>query len=274
MAGTGPFRATALAQLSSPEQLDTAVRVTRPRAWLALAAIGLLLAAFIAWALFGTLESTFPASGILLTPSGTSNTVATHAGQLSRLLVAPGDVVRAGEPVAALRTAAGTTDTVTAPAGGQVTEILAYPGDEVAAGAAILTVQPAGEALHAFLFVPVASSQPITTGMPVQLSVATVPSERYGLLQGTVAAVGTHPVTRAGVNALLNNPDLTARVVGGNPVIQVRVDLTPSHTSPSGYAWTSGDGPPTTVAAGTLTGATIILATRHPISMLFPSERQ
>ena len=274
MARSSPFRANALSRLSSPEQLDAAVRVTRPRAWIALTAIGLVLVAFIAWSLFGTVQSTFPASGILLSPFGTSNTVATHAGQVTRVLVSQGDGVSAGEPVAAVRTATGTTETVTASESGQVTEILAYPGHPVAAGGPIMTIQPTGQPLRAFLFVPVGSSQPIKTGMAVQLFVATVPSEQYGLLLGTVARVGTHPVTRVGVNALLNNPDLTAQIFGGNPVIQVEVDLERSSTSPSGYAWTSGGGPSAQVAAGTLASATIILSTRHPISMLFPSERQ
>ncbi|GAB3805380.1 HlyD family efflux transporter periplasmic adaptor subunit [Humibacter antri] len=273
MAAT-PFRANALAGLSSPEQLDTAVRVTRPRAWVSLAAIGLLLVAFIAWALFGTFQSTFPAAGILLTSFGTSNTVAIHAGHITRLLVTQGDAVTAGAPVAELRTATGATETVRATQDGHVTEILAYPGDQVAVGAPIVTLQPSGEPMDAYLFVPVASSQPIKPGMPVQLSVTTVPSEQYGLLLGTVAKVGSYPVTRAGVNALLNNPDLTSQVIGGNPVIQIEVALTRSSSSPSGYAWTSGDGPPTQITAGSLVNATIILATRHPVSMLFPSERR
>lgn len=274
MATSAPFRARALAQLSSPEQLDTAARVTRPRAWLALAAIGVVLFAFIAWAVFGTMQTTFPASGILLTPFGTSNTLAAHTGLITRLEVAQGDSVKAGELVAELRTALGGTEQVRAAEAGHVTEVLAYPGDEVVAGAPILTLQPAGQPLRAFLFVPVASSQPIKPGMLVESAVATVPSEQYGLLIGTVAKVGTYPVTRAGVDALLNNPDITAQVVGGNPVIQVEVDLKRSLGSPSGFAWTSGDGPPTQVTAGSLVHSTIVLATRHPVSMLFPSERR
>jgi hypothetical protein len=47
------FRATALARLSSPEQLDERMRVVSPRAWLAFAALGALLLAVALWSVFG-----------------------------------------------------------------------------------------------------------------------------------------------------------------------------------------------------------------------------
>ena len=78
--------------------------------------------------------------------------------------------------------------------------------------------------------------------MQVQIDVTTVPSEQYGLLLGTVEKVGTHPATREGVDALLNNSDVAQLVVAGSPVIQIEVTLTPSSTTPTGYAWTSGQG--------------------------------
>ncbi|MEO8907507.1 MAG: hypothetical protein ABI310_05455, partial [Microbacteriaceae bacterium] len=75
MAERPAYRTQALAHLSSPEQLDTMVSVTRPRGWIALAAVGLVLVAFVAWSLFGTVQTTFPGSGVLLTQFGTFNSV-------------------------------------------------------------------------------------------------------------------------------------------------------------------------------------------------------
>ncbi|KAA9107919.1 HlyD family efflux transporter periplasmic adaptor subunit [Microbacterium rhizomatis] len=266
------YRPAAVQNLASPEQLDTVVRVTRPRGWIALSAVGLVLVTFVVWCFVGTVRTTVPAAGMVLTPYGTFSAVATEAGQITEIFVSAGDHVTAGAPVATVHTADAGDISVLATANGTVTELLAYPNDRVDAGQSILTVQPADEQLRVFAFVAVAGSQPIKPGMPVQISVTTVPSEVYGLLQGTVTKVGAYPATRAGVNALLHNDDITSIVVGGPPVFQVEVALTPAST-PSGFAWTFGDGPPDPIVAGTLVNATVITAVEHPISLLFPSDR-
>src|SRR6476646_8674687 len=55
------FRKAALARLSSPEELDQAMRVTRPQGWLALAALVSLLVAGLAWA--GLVAVPIPVAG-------------------------------------------------------------------------------------------------------------------------------------------------------------------------------------------------------------------
>lgn len=267
------FRANAMAHLSSPEQLDTLVKVTRPRSWIALGAVGLVLIVFVVWSLFGTVQTTFPGPGVLLTQYGTFNSVTPQSGQVTEVFVSPSDEVTAGQRIATLKTNNGETITIPALNSGRVEEMLAYPSDQLEAGSAIVTIQPNDEKLRAFIYIPVDGSQPIKNGMAVQLSVTTVPAEQYGLLLGTVEKVGTYPVTRAGVNALLNNPDITAIVVGAGPIIQVEVELTGSSTTSSGFAWTSGVGPPEQLSAGTLVNASVITAVQPPITLLFPSDR-
>ncbi|WP_308466561.1 HlyD family efflux transporter periplasmic adaptor subunit [Rathayibacter soli] len=267
------FRANAMAHLSSPEQLDTLVRVTRPRSWIALGAVGLVLVVFVAWTLLGTVQTTFPGPGVLLTQYGTFNSVTPKTGQVTAVFVSSGDEVTKGQRLATLNTDAGKEITIPAVNSGRIEEMLAYPSDQLKAGAPIATIQPDDQKLHAFVYVPVDGRQPIKKGMPVQLSVTTVPSEQYGLLLGTVEKVGSFPVTRTGVNALLNNPDITSIVIAAGPVVQVEVKLTGSSSTPSGFAWTSGMGPPDPLAAGTLVNASVITAVQHPITLLFPSQR-
>lgn len=264
------YRASAIGHLSSPEQLDTEVRLVRPAGWVALGAVGLVLAGFIAWCFLGTVQTTMPAAGVLATRYGSSNSLTPDAGVIAKMLVSQGDQVSRGQPVAVVETASGEV-TIPASASGQVVEVLAYPTDAVAAGGIVVSIQPEGE-LRSFVFIPVASSQPVKPGMSVQIAVTTVAPEEYGLLLGTVARVGTHAATRAGVGALLNNDDITNIVVGGPPVFQVEVVLTSADT-PSGYAWTSGVGPAEQLSAGTLVNATVTISTQTPITLLFPSDR-
>jgi len=57
------FRQAALDRLSAPEALDSVMNVTGPRSWIALAAIGLLLAGVIVWGIGGRLRVEVTADG-------------------------------------------------------------------------------------------------------------------------------------------------------------------------------------------------------------------
>ncbi len=54
------FRQKSLERVSSPEQLNDYIRVTRPSIWLVLAALMILLLGILAWSVFGTVEATAP----------------------------------------------------------------------------------------------------------------------------------------------------------------------------------------------------------------------
>ncbi len=64
------FRAAAIERLSSPEQLDQLVRITRPLDWAALLAIGLALVVAVTWSLVGRIATRAPGEGILISGGG------------------------------------------------------------------------------------------------------------------------------------------------------------------------------------------------------------
>ena len=97
------FRKVALERLSSPEQLDQLMEVTSPRGWLALAALGALLATALIWGLFGAIPTEAAGEGILIRQGGVSNVVAAESGQVEEILVKVGDVIEKGQVVARLR---------------------------------------------------------------------------------------------------------------------------------------------------------------------------
>ena len=55
------FRSKSLQRISSPEELNDYVRVANPGVWMALGAIVLLLAGFLLWAAFGSVNTTVKA---------------------------------------------------------------------------------------------------------------------------------------------------------------------------------------------------------------------
>lgn len=94
------FRDVALQRLSSPDQLDQLIRITSPRAWLALLAAAALLAGAITWSFMGSLSTKAQGYGILLNNGGVYQLVAHSEGQVTDMRFEPGDIVRKGDVVA------------------------------------------------------------------------------------------------------------------------------------------------------------------------------
>lgn len=95
-------RKVALEKLSSPEQLDTLMRVTSPKGWVALLALCGLVAVAIGWGIFGSIPTKVSGTCILIRPGGVSEIVAPGAGRVTDISVDVGDSVSEGQMVARL----------------------------------------------------------------------------------------------------------------------------------------------------------------------------
>lgn len=94
------FRKSALQSLSSPEQLDQLLKITSPKAWIALCAIGAILLAAVAWSIFGKLPTTVTGHGVVIRKGGISNIVSNGSGTLFDLKdFRPGDEIQKGQIV-------------------------------------------------------------------------------------------------------------------------------------------------------------------------------
>src|SRR5262249_6079463 len=96
------FRQESLRKLSSPEQLDTLLRVTSPKGWLALAAVGAVLAAVVTWSWGGSIRTNVAGQGILTVRGDLMGVVAEASDALQEIGVAVGQDVRQGQVVARL----------------------------------------------------------------------------------------------------------------------------------------------------------------------------
>jgi HlyD family secretion protein len=97
----GIFRDTAVERLSSPEQLDQLVRITRPYDWVAATALLLGLVVLVAWGILGRVPTRVTGDGILLSSGGrVVDAVSGVAGRLASIDVAVGDQVKLGQVVA------------------------------------------------------------------------------------------------------------------------------------------------------------------------------
>lgn len=93
------FREGSLERLSSPEQLDQLIKVTSPRAWLALLAVVIILISIVVWSILGSLPTKFAGQGILLNNGGVFSLEHHTAGQVIDVRFKLGDMVHKGDVV-------------------------------------------------------------------------------------------------------------------------------------------------------------------------------
>jgi hypothetical protein len=267
------FRQQALSRLQSPEELDLPVRLARPRGRLVLIVTLATMAAAGFWAVTGHVTSTVSAPGILTYGQGSYVLQSPVAGQVVSVPVRQGQRVADGTPVAEVRTAQGGTNVLRAVAPGIVTSLAASIGAVVTTGADVASVERASgphEALMAMLYVPAPNGGSVAAGQRVDLSVQSAPEQTYGVLRGTVEAVGRTAQTRQEITGFLGNSDLAGQFTRDGQPVAVLVALDRSSRTASGYAWSSPAGPPFPLSSMTLTDGSVRTAEQHPAEWLLP----
>ena len=248
------FRESALAKLAEPEELDVPVRLTGPRVWLILAATAFVMLAGGVWAFTGTVPQRVTAPGLLIYPGGGFRLESTVTGQVSRILVQTGKLVAAGTPIANVAVDRG-VETVRAATPGKISQILAQPGAVVTTRAPLAVAERAGadDRLVAVVYLPSRDVAQVRPGNAVDIAVASAPAGTYGTLRGSVDSLGTAPESREQIAAFLGDEELAGRFAAGQPVLKAVVRLNPAATA-SGYAWSTGNGPPFELACRTPAG--------------------
>jgi HlyD family secretion protein len=95
------FRKAALDRLSSPDQLDQLIDVTRPADWIAALVIGLALVGAMTWGVVGRIPTRVAGEGILISDAGrVVDAVSAVAGRLASVEVSVGDRVVQGQLIA------------------------------------------------------------------------------------------------------------------------------------------------------------------------------
>jgi biotin carboxyl carrier protein len=315
------FRKAALDRLSSPEQLDTLMRVTNAKAWLALVGCGLIIVTALVWGVLGSVRTKVDASGILLGGGGLIELTAQGDGDLTSVEVAAGDLVKKDQVIAKIAqpalaqqiesqkrrllelnqdaeheklnvTQSGRRDRlkgelerlekqfeensrVVSDIDGRVVELRAMKGEHLTAGKPIIAIERSGDGaeLEALLYFDSHVGKALTPGMQVEIVPSVIRKDRDGVLLGRVRAVEQYPSTRAGMMGALRNEQLVdafLQSAGGAP-IAVRAQILPDPATPSGFRWSSGNGPVLRLTSGTPCTAAVITRTHRPIALVFPA---
>ena len=165
---------------------------------------------------------------------------------------------------------------VTAAIGGEILEVRVGRGDVLTAGAVLATIGPGGEAGGDEMLVVLEGERRkrVAVGMAARVVPDGTKKEEYGSMQGRVVAVSEGEVSNEHVEQILQNAQLTKRLIGDGSGLLARVELVPSKTNPSGFAWWTGAGPPYRITPGTVANLDIIIDQVRPISLVIPALRK
>ena len=94
------FRRKILDRLNTPESTDSLLVTVKPNSVMTLASLGLIVIGTLAWSVVAKISINVEGSGILLRPGTVKPVQSTGTGRLTRITVAVGDKVKAGQVIA------------------------------------------------------------------------------------------------------------------------------------------------------------------------------
>ena len=181
---------------------------------------------------------------------------------------------QAREDLAEKKVALKTDELVSAPYDGIIVGVAAQVGSRVAAGDELFTLEriknTGQKNLICRQYYPAATAKRIQRGMVTQVAPGTVQVDQYGYLLAQVTHVARFPSTTAQLANQLQNDELVKQIADMGTVLTVESIPIKADNTPSGYKWTSSQGPPYALDNGTPCTVSVIIEEVPPISLVIP----
>lgn len=258
-----PFQPTAPVNIGKAAE---PVRLVSPLHWLGLAAVSLLLAAFLIWLFFGIIEQVVDGPGIIIRDSqfGIFAVAAAHGGKVTQVLAQEGDLVKAGQIIATLQAGLNTQPDeipIRSEHAGRVIEVIVGAGTVIPPGRTILRLESLDGDHEVLAYVSPIEGKKIRVGMSARLVPFTRGAHVGGHILGKVSYVSLYPVTRDYLTSELGGNRLLAEnLLANGSSIEVAITLPKDPALGSNIP----------VESGSLVDAFVILEKSRPISLLFP----
>jgi multidrug resistance efflux pump len=232
--------------------------------WLGVGGLTLLVSALVVWSFVAqTVETT--KTGVSLVPrSGLSSARVMQAGVIDQILVEEGEFVERGQPLVTILTGVG-EQSVVAPVEGLVAGIDAVKGQVASAGDELVVLAPLdfSDQAAAIGFVRPEQLGQLEIGQSVTIQFPTANPQTYGRMKGTLSFVAATPVLRSRLRQILPDTQANAAYQQG-PFYEIAIDVERADT-PSGFAWTIGNGPPDQIYLAS-NGVAFIAVSRQSIA--------
>ena len=181
------YRKSSLERISSPDQLDTMLKISSPMSWLALAGATLIVVITIVWAFIGRIPMTVTTTGIVTSPDGTNAVYSNTAGTVTKVFVARGDKIYEKDVLMEVETDRKETVQILSDQVGFVGEIVAPEGSIITPNSEVLRLSPNTDSHQVVVcYVLTADAQKIKRGDNAYISLSSSDSKSYGHMVGRV----------------------------------------------------------------------------------------
>ena len=263
------MRAEQPAERDPVAEIAARLPVTDRPSWLILLGLALLVAAGVAWAVFGQTPEMVAGPGIVVPERGFVEVGVALRGTVDQVFASPGDTIAAGSAIARIESETGESIVVTAPVSGMIATVLIREGGITDRGTALVTMEPKSSKPVVVAFVPAGPGKRVEPGMAAQVSLAAAPRSQYGSIVGKVLSVSPVPVSPERITMVVGgNPSLADYFMTSGPILEVTTALEPDPATPSGYKWTTGEGPRIAVTPGSLTQVAVIVEEAAPVQRI------
>lgn len=163
------------------------------------------------------------------------------------------------------------------PLDAQVLEVLVPQGEIVIPGKKIVALESRGgpEATVVYGIVNAEVSKRISAGLQILVDPANINSQEFGSLVAEVMEISPHPMSNEEIATIVHSTGLISYLTAGTEnsahLVTIKPFLDP--TTPSGFKWTSGKGPPVLIPTGTVCNLTGIGYYERPIVRFLPIWR-
>ena len=292
----------------SRELANKPVDITAKTSWLILIGVLILFLGLLYWALFGTIDVTTSAPGLLVSGGGFAYCYSTTEGFLYDISYDLGDQINEGdvaarvnkpdivreiniiqneleeietpekkkkneETLTSLKERLKKESRILNVESGKITDIYVQKGQYINKGDPVLKISRNGKTvkdLIGVLYYPVEEGKTIEANMDCRLIPSITNKETYGFLKGKVVSVSEFPISIKAI-ADFTGSQKFAELFSKEPVLEVIIDLLPSTETPSGYQWSSSEGPDMKLEPGTLCDGLCITKKLNPIELIFPN---
>jgi HlyD family secretion protein len=185
-------------------------------------------------------------------------------------------VKQARDRVQALQRQLSEQGRIVSPYDGTVLSIEAQEAGLLEAGTALMLLDRSfgTDQLTGFAYFSIANGKQINPDMEVQITPDNVNRAEDGGILGQVSAVSSYPLSQEAVDSRVGSQDLGSALTLGSPAIEAEITLQKSATTPSGYAWSSGNGPDQSITHGTTASVLVAIDERAPITFVIPLLRK
>lgn len=273
---SGIFRKAALKRLYSPEQLDKLLHVVKPKAWIALIVLCIVIIIGIVWAIFGSISTIAVGEGIYLDFTQFHHVSSPIEGEVLRLPVTVGERVKKGDRIAVIwNREAGDKTELHSLYDGLVIDVYQVKGSRVKANELIASLQIMEEGVSEdrfYCFLPAKIGDKVKKGMRANVYPWGVSRGLYGGIEGVVDKISYLPATESYFKNIYLSDAFAERLTSEAPLLPVIVrPLKPKKGEQGKYIWTSGSDPgKDAVPLGSFVSMEVIVEKRRPISYLFP----